>query len=160
MYKKSTNKSNARKGVFDYLNIQTAIGSLALIFGITLYIQWRKKQNEEDPNDPANVNSITSALKPHTVSVSLWNSIVSSSDSLAHHLGTKYPSYDPRSWTENDKEVMKILRFQVKNFIHLEKIYFASSAPGRNLKNDVVKLLDSSELTELKSFYAKYGKTF
>lgn len=58
-----------------------------------------------------------------------------------HHLGYAYSWYDPRRWTENDKEVYDLL----KNFnpipFELTEAYFVIST-GRHLHDDLAKVLD------------------
>ena len=57
-------------------------------------------------------------------------------------LGTAYPSYDPRSWTEND-EAVKLLVLKVpKPYIPQLKKYYTQFYPGRDLESDLRKMLD------------------
>ncbi len=79
--------------------------------------------------------------------------------SLAHNLGTMYSDqnnwYDilnPRGWTENDAEVAKILIYQRANFSKLEKLYNQVYTNSRNLKNDIIALLDSAELKKVRKY--------
>lgn len=72
---------------------------------------------------------------------------------LAHHLGTKYSDknawwsfLDPRGWTENDKKAADILIYQRNNYKLLERLYFSCYTNSRSLSDDVLKLLDESQL--------------
>lgn len=75
--------------------------------------------------------------------------LIEASQSLAHHLGTKYGWYNPKSWTENDKKVYDILKYQIRNLKILSKLYYEVDAPNRNLKDDVYSYLDSAQLKNL-----------
>ena len=79
--------------------------------------------------------------------------------SLAHNLGTIYQSrggflsfLNPRTWSENDKEVYNDLKKltnsgQIKTVV---KCYFFIT--GKNLREDVTRLLDSELLKKLPLF--------
>lgn len=74
-------------------------------------------------------------------------------NSLAHHLGTKYPWYDPRSLTENDEEVFNILRDLTNDDIEvIETLYFEVYTKNRNLRSDILRLLDKKYLQQLDNF--------
>lgn len=72
---------------------------------------------------------------------------------LAHHLGTAYSFYDPRHWTENDKEVYELLKnISQADFDIVRKLYFEVYAKGNSLSTDLSKMLDSKyyELLKIK----------
>lgn len=162
MRNRNTNKkSGSKSAFFEFFNIKVIIGILAFIFGITFYFQWRKKQKEnEQANNPANQNAEADSVKPKSTSQELWDKIKNDTALIAHHLGVNYSWYNPQSWSENDAEVAKILIRQVYNFKHLETLYYKTYAKGRNLKADVLKLLDNAELQKVRKFYQSKGKTF
>ena len=154
-------KSGQSSAFFEFFNIKVVLGLLAFIFGITFYFQWRKKQKEnQEANNPANQNAEADAVKPKTTSQALWDSIKNDTQLIAHHLGVNYSWFNPQSWTENDKEVERLLCRQVNNLKHVETLYYQTYAKGRNLKADVIKLLDASNLENVRNFYKKYNKTF
>ncbi len=63
---------------------------------------------------------------------------------LAQNLGTAYPWYDPRSWTENDQKVYELLQdLNAKDFQVISSLYFEVYAKGQNLSEDLAKTLDS-----------------
>lgn len=68
---------------------------------------------------------------------------------IYHHLGFAYSWYDPRRWTENDEDIYLLL----KGFNPIPKgiatAYFVYSA-GRDLKADLIKLLDTKYYKLLK----------
>jgi hypothetical protein len=111
------------------------------------------KENVDPDTRQLNANKITS-------NVGVQNSALE----LSHHLGTKYSDagnwydiFNPRGWTENDKKVLEILKYQVRNYHLVEKLYFEIYSKRRNLKDDVNKLLDNKQLEELKLYYNKYN---
>lgn len=64
---------------------------------------------------------------------------------LAHHLGTAYSPYDPRSWSENDQEVYDIMKNLTQaQFDVVAHLYFTVYAKGKTLSADLARLLDSS----------------
>lgn len=70
-------------------------------------------------------------------------------DQLAIDLGTAFPSYDPRSWTENDQEVYEtLLQLNASTFPAVEVAY--NKKYGRNLRMDVKKNLDRDLLAKIK----------
>lgn len=68
---------------------------------------------------------------------------------FVHHLGINYPSYDPRSWTENDKEAVEILMRWVKLLPKFQELYYQVYTKSRNLKTDFYKLIDQDEKTRM-----------
>ena len=67
--------------------------------------------------------------------------------------GTAYPKWDPRYWTENDKDVYElVMRLNPNDIDVVSKLYHDVYAKGRTLRTDLAKLLDSkyySKLTNL-----------
>lgn len=68
---------------------------------------------------------------------------------IYHHLGYAYAWYDPRRWTENDKEIYLLLKDFAPIPKGIEIAYYTISA-GRNLKNDLLRLLDRQYYNKLK----------
>lgn len=84
-----------------------------------------------------------------TGSSELW----AASTSLAHDFGYKYSDsgkwYDvlnPRGWTENDASIRNTLLKYRNYFSILEKLYYEVDTNSRNLRNDILKDLDKTEL--------------
>lgn len=78
---------------------------------------------------------------------------------LAHNLGTLYQSrggflswFNPRGWTENDKAVYDDLKMLINKgqVTTVSKCYFFLI--GKNLREDVTKLLDAELLAKLPLF--------
>lgn len=68
---------------------------------------------------------------------------------IYHHLGLAYSFYDPRHWTENDEDIFMLL----KPFNPIPQGIFTAYyviSEGRNLKADLIKLLDSKYYSQLK----------
>jgi hypothetical protein len=57
-------------------------------------------------------------------------------------LGTAYPPYDPRSWSENDLAVSLLVRKVPKTHIPVLSREYSRFYPGRILQDDLQKLLD------------------
>jgi hypothetical protein len=129
-------------------------------------IQLNKAQNEEIKGENQvieNVNPETRTLKANAITTNV--AVQNAAADLAHHLGTKYSDtgnwydiFNPRGWTENDKKVLEVLKYQVRNYHLVERLYFEVFTKRHNLKDDVNKLLDSAQLVQLKEYYKKYGK--
>lgn len=69
--------------------------------------------------------------------------------SIYHHLGYAYSWYDPRRWTENDEDVYLLLKNMQPIRKGVQVAYFVYSA-GRNLKDDLLKVLDTKYYKLLK----------
>jgi len=69
---------------------------------------------------------------------------------LAHHLGTAYPKWDPRSWTENDEQAFDILKnMSQSHFDLVAKLYHDVYAKGKTLLTDLARLLDDEYYSQL-----------
>jgi hypothetical protein len=92
--------------------------------------------------------------------------IITAAKSLPYHLGTQFffendyleLSLNHRSWTENDKEIEKILIANPVNYWLLERLYFEVFTPGRNLTTDILKYLDSDSLARVRASWKKSNK--
>jgi hypothetical protein len=111
-------------------------GTIALLGGGTYaFIQFRKKIKLKKE-----INATTSAATKATVKT-LGINVNDIARQLGIELGTAYPSYDPRHWTENDETAEKLVLKVPKPLIpQLVKQY--ASIYKRNLKDDLIKLLD------------------
>jgi hypothetical protein len=110
-----------------------AIVSIILVFGIKRkkaeVINYSEEANKIAPNYPV---------------------LQRLAQELAHHLGTAYSWYNPRSWAENDEEIFKLLVAVSKNdFKVVEKLYNSVYAKGNDLRRDLAKLLDSKYYEQL-----------
>jgi len=70
-------------------------------------------------------------------------------EELTHHLGTAYAWYNPKSWTENDKEVFNLLIEGLHNLPVISVLYRDVYTSGRSLRMDVNKFLDAPQKKEL-----------
>jgi hypothetical protein len=69
---------------------------------------------------------------------------------VAHHMGTAYSAYNPKSWTENDEEVYNLLVVLNKTELQIVSLlYFEVYAKGRNLRTDLAKNLDTKYYKKL-----------
>lgn len=112
-----------------------------------------------------NVNPETRKINSDKITTNVG--IQNAAADLSHHLGTKYSDagnwwdfLNPRGWTENDKEVLRILKYQVRNFHLVNRLYYEVYSKRKNLKDEVNRLLDTKQLVELKEYYKKYGKVW
>ncbi len=70
---------------------------------------------------------------------------------VAQNLGFSYSWYDPRRWSENDKEVFELLKdLSQGEFDIVKQLYFEVYAKGRSLSMDLSKFLDSKYYQQLK----------
>lgn len=158
-----SNRYNNRKklSVIDFLSPKVIFSILLLLGSILFYYRWTKKKNEElESNNPLNEDLNADSIKPKSTSNAIWERVKEDTRKIAHHLGVNYAWYNPQSWTENDSEVAQLLMQQRPNIQHVENLYFKVYAKGRNLKNDVYKSLDKSELNKVIAYYKLKGNTF
>ncbi len=72
---------------------------------------------------------------------------------LGIDLGTAFPSYDPRSWTENDDDAVKtVLKVPKTKMPEFKKVY--ATLYKRDAQADLQKLLDSESWSEVKYLFA------
>lgn len=160
IYKKSTHKG----AFFDNLEPKKVLSFLMLIAGIYLLFKWVKKSNTDfstvDPQNPQNEDVKADTIKPRSVLPQTWERVKEDTRKIVHHLGVNYPWYDPRKWTENDKEVALLLMQQRQNIKFVEDLYYKVYTQNRNLKNDAYKLLDKTQLNQVIAYYKSKGSIF
>lgn len=148
---------------------------LGAIFVIPWVIRYVKQQNQALKEQTADIKSdikITENKDPeiqkkNADKITVRADIQATARDLAHHLGVKYSDsgnwwdfLNPKGWTENDKEVLRLVKFQVNNIHLVKKLYYEVYTKSRNLSDDVNKLLDDKELAELKAYYKKHKKVW
>lgn len=110
--------------------IGLAVGATALIGGTIAYVKIKKKVNLNKDIKSTNTGNIP-ALGINTYTIA---------KQIGLDLGIAYPSYDPRSWTENDEEVVKSVLKVPKTLIKKLTTDYASIYK-RNLQADLQKLV-------------------
>ncbi len=165
MQRRYTNKrATSKSGFLEHLEPKKVGAFLLLITGLYLVYKWWRKSNTdpttEDPNNPQNEDQIADTLKPKTTTNAAWERVKEDTRKIVHHLGVNYDWYDPRRWTENDKEVAMLLMQQRPNINLVENLYYKVYTKNRNLKNDVYKLLDKTQLTQVQTYYKSKGGIF
>lgn len=69
---------------------------------------------------------------------------------LAHHIGTAYSWWNPRSWTENDENIYNLLKpLDQQEFDVVKHLYFYVYTKGRSLLSDLVANLDEKYYKKL-----------
>jgi len=113
---------------------------LLLLVGVVVFLVLKVFKSK--PKDKTgNANDIL--LNEGITTAELMQELTKASELLAHHLGTAYPTYDPRHWTENDKEVYDILKVMTQSHFQIVSLlYHDVYAKGRTLSSDLAKLLD------------------
>jgi len=131
------------KIVLDLLkrNIVLIVVVLALLaYGIYKFLKSRPKNKAENAAD------ILGAMGLGDSNVDFGNLAMQ----VAHHLGTAYSPYDPRSWTENDEKVYQLLKDTTdEEFIVISRLYHDVYAKGRDLNADLARLLDDQYFVKL-----------
>lgn len=157
-------KSSRNTAFFDNLEPKKVLSFLLLLSGLYLLYKWFKKSNTDpittDPQNPQNEDIKADAIKPKSVLNSTWEAVKEDTRKIVHHLGVNYDWYDPRRWTENDKEVAMLLMKQRPNIKFIEDLYYRVYTKNRNLKNDCYKLLDKTELNQVINYYKSKGSIF
>lgn len=133
------------------LNPRVIISGLIALFGITLYFKFfkKKQENNEVGNKPPE------EVQRELDKITLRKDVQTAGYDLSRYIGYIYPWYDPRRYTEEDDLIRKVLKYQVRNFKLLEKIYFFYTK--RNLRSDVLQKLDIPMLQDVRNHYKKYG---
>ena len=120
-----------------------------IIIVISGFFIKKKKKVEHPDEDKSNQASRIMTKKGVSVQKATDYSLIASQ--VAHHLGTAYSVFDPRSWTENDKDVYDLLKDVIKqDFKYISLLYFEVYAKGRTLSTDLAKLLDKELYNKLK----------
>jgi hypothetical protein len=171
---RNANSHSSKDGFFDYVKKHWIyiIAMILIVPYLYRYLVGQVQKSKVQNNEIIGENQVIENLNPETRQnradkITLNKGVQNAAADLAHHLGTKYSDtgnwYDflnPRGWTENDDKVLEILKYQVRNYHLLEKLYFEVYSKRRNLKDDVNKLLDVKQLVQLKEYYKKYIKVW
>ena len=133
---------------------------LGAIFVIPWVIRYVKQQNQALKEQTADIKSDVKIIenkdpqiqKNNADKITVRADIQATARDLAHHLGVKYSDagnwwdfLNPKGWTENDKEVLRLVKFQVNNIHLVKRLYYEVYTKSRNLADDVNKLLDDKE---------------
>ena len=157
-------KSSRSTAFFDNLEPKKVLSFILLIAGVYLLYKWFRKSNvdptTEDPQNPQNEDVKADSIKPKSVPNATWERVKEDTRKIAHHMGVNYPWYDPRRWTENDKETAMLLMQQRPNIRFVEDLYYKVYTQNRNLKNDAYKLLDKTQLNQVIAYYKSKGSIF
>jgi hypothetical protein len=161
-------------GFFNWVktNWVVVLGMLLVVPLLYRYLKDQAQITKVQNNEIKGENQVLENINPETRTnnankITADKGIQNAAAELAHHLGTKYSDtgnwydiFNFRGWTENDTEVLRILKYQVRNYHLVERLYFEVYSKRRNLKDDVNKLLDAKELVQLKEYFKKYGKVW
>lgn len=121
---------------------------LILLAALALFFK-KKKKVEHPDEDKSNQAARVLSDKGIGVQQAAEYSLIASQ--VSHHLGTAYSAWDPRSWSENDKDVYNLLKDLTKqDYKHVSQLYFEVYAKGRTLSTDLAKLLDKDLYKKLK----------
>lgn len=137
---------------------------MLIFFPMFRYVRQQLQKNKEqkseldkDTNYLQNQNP--EILKQKANKITTNGQVQAAAKSLAVDLGTKYSDtgnkftdwLDPHGWTENDANVAKTLIYQRNNYKLLCKLYSIYTR-SRSLPDDVLKLLDESELKKVRKY--------
>lgn len=94
--------------------------------------------------------------------VALQNERLGNATNIFHNLGLAYAGntwfdfgINPKSWSENDDEVGKILKRQGNNLDTIAELYYGVITQSRNMKNDILKYCDTDTLTDVRAFWKR-----
>ena len=79
---------------------------------------------------------------------------------FVHHIGINYSWYNPKSWTENDKEAVSILVKWVKFMPTFSQLYYSVYTKSRNLKTDFNSLIDNDQKQRMYAQQLRYNVKF
>lgn len=118
--------------------INNAVALIGILIPVMIFFIW--KHNKNKPVD----------LQKEADKVVNNERLQKVANEIAHHLGFKYAVVDPRRWTENDKEVFELLKTLSKTEVaQVSQLYSQVYARGRDLKSDLLKVLDSKLYEQL-----------
>jgi hypothetical protein len=166
-------KNKAKKGNFFGFNIgkiklflkNNWVIITIVLFGLPYAYRYYKTQFqlndeqdlklEKDKAWLANLSPTTQKSRADKITTSIELQAVAKK--LASDLGTAYSdknSYfswlNPKGWTENDESVLNTLLKYRNFFPTLERLYFECYSNSRNLRTDILELLDEKELIRLR----------
>ena len=116
---------------------------LSIVSGILLFRLLKKTKQTDDinANEVFDTIGVNSSLRPR---------LNKAASELAHHLGTNFAWWNPRSWSENDYAVFKILKsLKQSEFDIVKRIYAEVYTDNRTLLTDIVKFLDKKYYDQL-----------
>lgn len=118
-----------------------------LIVAISGYLLKKKKVEPQDKSENAQKLLSESGVKDE-IRQNYYTSITSQ---IASALGTSFPWYHYKFYTENEAKVYELLKdISTTEFKVISELYFKSYAKGRNLSDDLAKLLDDRYYNLLK----------
>lgn len=132
------------KKIFEYVKTFWYLPAFVAILGVYL---WKKKKAKPKSLDASaqKILDETNGIAPRGK-----NLLRVIAQSLAVNLGTAFPAYDPRNWTENDEKVYEAVRgLNQEEFDLVSKLYFEVYAKGNTLSADLAKLLDAELYEQL-----------
>lgn len=129
------------------------------------YQKWKALQEDVKQTNDYNANQNPTTVQNKRDKITVRKDVQQDAIMLAHHLGTKYSDVpfdfwdtdtwgwaNPKGWTENDKEAADILIRERLNYSYLQKLYYETETNKRNLTNDIISLLDKSELQRVQKY--------
>ncbi|MEA9414262.1 hypothetical protein, partial [Flavobacterium sp. PL02] len=72
-------------------------------------------------------------------------------------LGGTIDLYNISAWSEDEKGAISILKKHTGTFPILEELYYKTATKSKNLRNDILKYLSSSQYNDLAKFYKSKG---
>lgn len=143
---------------------------LLLIVVIVLLYPWIKKyvlkmtqslketKKDIEKDTALDENKDPDVLQSKMDAITTRKDVQADAIALSHALGTKYSDrghwwdfLDPQGWTENDSEVADILIRERLNYSYMQQLYFVVTR-SRNLTDDILAYLDSSELQRVRKY--------
>lgn len=162
---------NRQAKPFNWMAWLFALIGFLLLFPLFRYIKSQLQKNEEQQKELDVKNNYTENQNPLTLQqkadkITTRKDIQGAVKDLVHHFGFIYsdnptwswldPSswtiFNPRGWTENDKEIADILIWQRLNYQKLKALYHLYTPNQNNLDNDIRAYLDKSELQRIRMY--------
>ncbi|MEO6177291.1 MAG: hypothetical protein ABIP27_19205 [Flavobacterium circumlabens] len=143
---------------------------IASVKNTNLQVKEIQNANQNGKADPVITKAkvLTIKKKYPKVSSKRIDEIEASAKKIAYAFGTNVDDnhvlfggvidlYNIRAMTEDEQGAIKELKKFTGTFPILEEMYYGTATKSKNLKNDLIKYLSTTDLKKLSAFYKKAG---
>ena len=133
-----------KKNSFDFSKFKVLISWVFpiafLVITLVSYFKKQIKTKEDAPNKDVSADKV---IKDNKLPTERGHILKSIANQLAESLGTNGSKFNPFNWFEDDKKTYQLLaNITQSDFNIISKLYMSTYAKGRNLSEDLAKLLD------------------
>lgn len=150
-----------------YKYVKSAVSSIK---NTNLEAEKTQNANENAKANPTIIKQKVADVKKNypTIPQKTMDTIVASAFKIAEAFGTNVDDnhvllggsidlYNINAWTEDEKTAISYLKKHTGTFPILEEVYYKTATKSKNLRNDIIKYLSSSQYKDLANFYKTKG---